>query len=94
MLQIAICDDEPSQLALLEAFVSEWAKENRQEISLELCRNAEQFLFLMEERAEKKQSVDILLLDIEMPGMDGVALAHRLREEGAGLPFLRRHHGF
>ena len=37
MLQIAICDDEPSQLALLEAFVSEWAKENRQEISLELC---------------------------------------------------------
>ena len=88
MLQIAICDDEPSQLALLEAFVSEWAKENRQEISLELCRNAEQFLFLMEERAEKRQSVDILLLDIEMPGMDGVALAHRLREEGAGMLLL------
>lgn len=88
MLQIAICDDEPSQLALLEAFVSEWAKENRQEISLELCRNAEQFLFLMEEREEKKQNVDILLLDIEMPGMDGVALAHRLREEGAGMQLL------
>ena len=88
MLHISICDDEPSQLALLEALVSEWAKENGQEITLELCRNAEQFLSLLEERKERRQSVDVLLLDIEMPGMDGVELARRLREEGDGLQLL------
>lgn len=88
MLRIAICDDEPVQLALLEELVWEWAKERHMECATELCENAEQFLFLLAERREKKQEVDILLLDIEMPGMDGVELASRLRKEGEGMQLL------
>ena len=32
--------------------------------------------------------LDLLLSDIEMPGMDGAALAHQLRAESPGLPVI------
>lgn len=84
MLQFAICDDEPAQLALLEAYVREWASERKDEIKIENYQNAEQFLF----HREEGQETDILLLDIDMPGMDGMSLARRLREKGAGTEIL------
>lgn len=83
-LHIVICDDETSQISLLENYLKGWAKESRTEVFLQHCGNAEQFLFLWEERKD----VDILLLDIEMPGMDGMALAKRLRSEGEQLQIL------
>lgn len=84
MLHITICDDEPIQLSLMEALATEWAKATHTEIQLDFCRNADQFLFLWEE----KKDIDILLLDIEMPGLDGVSLAHRLRDEGESLQII------
>ncbi len=77
MMRIAICDDEAAQLSLLEANVREWAKLRQQEADIELCGNAEQFLFHQEEGRR-----DIVLLDIDMPGMDGLSLARRLRRQG------------
>ena len=76
MFQLTICDDEPASLLLLEKLVREWAKNRKIEIQIHLCRNAQQLLFLWED----VKAVDILLLDIEMPGMDGMSLAHKLRE--------------
>lgn len=84
MLHITICDDEPVQLSLMEAFVKEWAKTTGTETVLDFCRNADQFLFLWEE----KKDIDILLLDIEMPGMNGVSLAHFLRGRGEKLQII------
>jgi len=84
MLHLAVCDDEETQIALLEACVREWAADRKNEIELELYRNAEQLLFHWEEKAE----VRIVLLDIDMPGMDGIALARRLREKGAAVQIL------
>lgn len=63
MLRIAICDDEPAQRALLEAYVGEWGMLRQQEVDMALVGSAEQFLFHWEERRR-----DILLLDIDMPG--------------------------
>ncbi len=83
-LHIVICDDETSQISLLENYVEKWAKECNIEVFVQNCRNADQFLFLWEERKD----VDILLLDIEMPGMDGMALAKRLRNGGEQLQIL------
>lgn len=83
MLRLTICDDEPAQLSLLEAYVRAWAVERGIEAGIETFRNGEQFLFSWEEGKE-----DILLLDIDMPGMDGISLAKRLRERGAGLQIL------
>ena len=84
MLHLVICDDEPSQLALLEAYVRQWAGEKKTDIKISQCRNAQQFLFLWEE----ERAVDIALLDIDMPGMNGICLAHKLRSEGERLPII------
>ncbi len=80
MLRFGICDDEPAQLSLLEAYVREWAGKKKEEATTACYRSADQFLFCREE----KQEEDVLLLDIDMPGMDGLSLARRLREAGAG----------
>lgn len=83
-LHIVICDDEVSQISLLEKYVKDWAVKEKAEVFLQNCRNADQFLFLWEE----KKDVDIVLLDIEMPGMDGMKLAKQLRHAGEQLQIL------
>mgnify|MGYP002508505293 CR=1 FL=1 len=62
MIHIAICDDEPSQLLLLERLAGEWAKQQKVELKVTLSRNSDQFLFGW----EGKKDIDILLLDIEI----------------------------
>lgn len=84
MLYLIICDDENTQLSLLESYVGEWARERRQETDITLCRSAEELLF----RREEKRETDILLLDIDMPRMDGLSLARRLREQGEGAQII------
>ena len=78
MLRIAICDDDKRLLEVLEREVRSWAKERQEICSVELFITAEAFLFAWEE----KKDMDVLLLDIEMPGMDGMELARLLRGKG------------
>lgn len=75
MLHIMICEDNEVQLQNMERLVRRWGTLRKLDMEIRSFFNAEQFLFGWE---EKKQA-DILLLDIEMPGMDGISLAHRLR---------------
>lgn len=83
MLQIAICDDETAQRSLLESYVREWERLRQQEVDIALVENAEQFLFHWEERRR-----DIMLLDIDMPGADGLSLARRLRSQGEDVQII------
>ena len=75
--KIVICDDCPADSSYVSAFVKEWAKLNGHETELVLFDSAEKFLSFYEEGGKS----DILLLDIEMPGMDGVTLAKKLRKQ-------------
>ena len=84
MLHITICDDELSQLSLLQVLITEWSKSRKHETEINLCQNADQFLFHQEEGKD----LDILLLDIDMPGMDGLSLARRLRAEGERMQII------
>lgn len=84
MLHITICDDEQTQLSLLENLLTEWTGNRKYEIEISLYQNADQFLFHQEEQRE----LDILLLDIDMPGMDGLSLARRLRSEGKNVQII------
>jgi len=76
-LKIAICDDNDAELSLLTTLVNDWAKINGKRVFIETFTSSESFLF----RYEDEKDFSILLLDIEMGGMNGVALAKTLRHE-------------
>ncbi len=80
MLHIMICEDEPAQLRLLRDYVREWDSG----AEIRCFENAARFLFDWEEKKE----ADLLLLDIEMPGMNGMELAKRLRAQGDPVQIL------
>lgn len=84
MLHVAICDDDKVLLGNLDREVELWAQEEQALCSVELFATAEAFLFAWEE----KRDIEILLLDIEMPGMDGMELARRLRRRGERLGII------
>lgn len=74
-LKICICDDEADQRIYLAEIVGAWAKRNRHLAELKQYVDANAFLF---DYSEEKD-FDIILLDIEMPGMNGVDLAKNIR---------------
>ncbi|MCH5272101.1 MAG: response regulator transcription factor [Lachnospiraceae bacterium] len=83
-LKIAICDDDTSQRAHLFDMVASWSKKNRHLIEVKQYADAKSFLF---DYAEEKD-FDILLLDVEMPGMNGIELAKTVRRENAAVQIV------
>ena len=79
MIKIAICDDDASQREYLTGAVAEWAKKNRHLTEVKQYIDAKSFLF---DYSEDK-GFDILLLDIEMPEMNGIELAKTVRRENS-----------
>lgn len=77
IINIAICDDEKLQVELLEKYVKSWASRKNIIVHIESFYNAESFEF----KWSMDKKYDILLLDIEMPGINGVELAKRIRRE-------------
>lgn len=76
-INIAICDDENLQVELLETYVLNWAKERNKKIQVKLFYNAESFDFAW----SMDKTYNIILLDIEMPGKNGIELAKKIRRE-------------
>ena len=75
MINFAICDDERAEITYLAALVRKWASARGVAVRLSEYRSAESFLFAYED----DKAVDILLLDIQMGGLDGVSLAKQVR---------------
>lgn len=80
---VSICDDSPADRGYLSALVIKWAKETGREVRLSEYPSAEQFLFHLPDAG-----TDLLLLDIEMGGMDGVTLAKKLRAQNDALEIV------
>ena len=75
--KIAICDDSTADQNYIKDMTRRWAAKGRHVLHIDTFASAESFLF---HYAEHK-NYDILLLDIEMEGMDGISLAKKLRQE-------------
>ncbi|MBP3322619.1 MAG: response regulator transcription factor [Clostridia bacterium] len=76
-LNIAIVDDLIEDIEFTRNILKAWAEEKGVEYISEEFSSAESFLF----RFSEKKDYDILLLDIEMGGMDGVNMAKLIRKE-------------
>lgn len=84
LVNIAICDDEAVQVELLDKYVKTWADKNSRKINIEKFYTGDSFLFHWCERKD----FHILLLDIEMPGINGVELSKKIRRVDSDLNII------
>lgn len=73
--KIAVCDDSDADRQYILNMVHRWAADTGRTVHTDRFSSAESFLFHYAEQSD----YDILLLDIEMGGMDGVTMAKKLR---------------
>lgn len=76
-MRIAICDDRKVDADFIRELTHEWMISRQAFVQEEVFSSAESFLF----RYAEEKTFDILLLDIEMRGMDGVTMAKQLRNQ-------------
>ena len=82
MLRIAVVDDEREQRILLETCLHRYEQENSAELRITLFGDAQEFL------RQDPGGFDIVLLDIQMPGLDGMTVARQLRERNQRLVLI------
>ena len=74
MIRIAIADDDAAFLAKIEKYIQKYQKENGEDIQLTAFSDAKELI-------EGYSPVyDIVILDIEMPGMNGMEAAEKIRQ--------------
>lgn len=78
---VALCDDDAEQIKNLRRLIGEWSSRVPFAVDIVGYESAEEFLFDYPDRP-----CDLLLLDIEMRGLGGMALAKKLRAAGDLLP--------
>lgn len=83
MLTIAICDDNENQIKELRRLLDEWSADKPFALTIDEYISAESFLFSYPDKP-----CDLLLLDIEMKQLNGMALAKKLRSDGDMLPVV------
>lgn len=80
----AVCDDDPKDAEYVSGLTAQWAQSRGIELECAVFSSAEAFLF---HYAEDK-NFDLLLLDVEMPGADGVTLAKTVRQENEAVQIV------
>lgn len=82
-MRIFLCDDNSAERAYIKSLVLDWAARSGTSVGVQEFPSAEALLFAYEDCPP-----DILLLDIEMAGMNGVELAKKLRARAETAPII------
>lgn len=77
-MKIVICDDSPAYRERYSGIVTELASKHGIDIELQIYESGDPMLFAFE---NPKFFADIIFLDINMPGLSGVDVAKKLREQ-------------
>lgn len=83
-MNIAVCEDHREEAAWLKKQIEYWSLQEKIQTNITLYENAKQFWF----DYGPEKSFDMLMLDIEMPGENGVSIAKKLRERHDDIPVI------
>ena len=83
-MKIAVCDDERAQTEYLSGLIGKWSAARRIPAAVETFASAEAFRFAW----SADQSCDVLLLDIQMDGQNGMALARDIRKSDSRMEII------
>lgn len=83
-MYLAYCDDEPVQLEYIRMLAEKWAALAGMELTFSSYLSGDELLFANEEG----YPFDIVILDIDMKGTDGMSLARKIRKEDTRVPII------
>ena len=83
-MRIAYCEDEPAQRSRMELLLHTFAERKRLPLTVEAFSDSAAFLF----QYPNSYPFDLIFLDIDLGGMDGMALARKIRETDSEVPIL------
>lgn len=82
MIHIAVCDDEPRAAGEAERLILETGEHLNEPIEISIYYSGESFARALRDGSQ----FDIILMDIELGGLDGIAAGQLLREDDGNDP--------
>lgn len=84
-VSVALVEDDPADAAALTRYLEAYQSSKPLEFR---CRHFESATRFLADPAYDRQAFDLIFLDIEMPGINGMDAARQLRSAGYGCPLL------
>ena len=82
-MKIAVCDDDSQELERISSFIDTYQRESKVLLTYKTFQSAIELISSM-----GSSDYDILLLDILMPGINGMQAAHEIRSFDAGVKMV------